>query len=83
MWMISYLLIVMSVYYRRQVSFVLGFEIHQDRRKGVLGLSQKAYIEKILKKFSMHKYSPSPAPIVKGDRYGDLNALGTNMRSIK
>ena len=41
-------------------SFVLGIEIHRDRSKGVLGLSQKAYIERILKKFSMHKYSPSP-----------------------
>ena len=29
-------------------------------------------MEKILKKFSMHKYSPSPAPIVKGDRYEDF-----------
>ena len=55
-----------------EASFVLGVEIHRDRSKGVLGLSQKAYIEKILKKFSMHKYSPSPAPIVKGDRYGDF-----------
>jgi len=55
-----------------EVSFVLEIEIHQDRSKGVLGLSQKAYIEKILKKFSMHKCSPSPAPIVKGDRYGDF-----------
>ena len=52
--------------------FVLGIEIHRDRSKGVLGLSQKAYIEKVLKKFSMHKCSPSPAPIVKGDRYGDF-----------
>ena len=40
-----------------EVSFVLGIEIHRDRRKGVLGLSQKAYIERILKKFSMHKCS--------------------------
>ena len=55
-----------------EASFVLGIEIHRDRSKGVLGLSQKAYIEKILKKFSMHKCSPSPAPIVKGDRYGDF-----------
>ena len=29
-------------------------------------------MEKILKKFSMHKCSTSPAPIVKGDRYGDF-----------
>ena len=73
----------MSVYYGRQkflsskfdmkdlaeASFVLGSEIHRDRNKGILGLSQKAYIERILKKFSMHKYSSSHAPIVKGDRY--------------
>jgi hypothetical protein len=55
-----------------EASFVLGIEIHRDRSKGVLGLSQKAHIEKVLKKFSMHKCSPSPAPIVKGDRYGDF-----------
>ena len=54
-----------------EASFVLGIEIHRDRRKGVLGLSQKAYIEKVLKKFSMHACSPSPAPIVKGDRFGE------------
>jgi hypothetical protein len=55
-----------------EASFVLGIEIHRDRNKGVLGLSQKAYIEKVLKKFSMHKCSASPAPMVKGDRYGDF-----------
>ena len=55
-----------------EASFILGIEIHRDRSKGVLGLSQKAYIEKVLKKFSMHKCSPSPAPIVKGDIYGDF-----------
>ena len=27
-----------------------GIEIHWDRRKGFLGLSQKEYLEKILKK---------------------------------
>jgi hypothetical protein len=54
-----------------EAEFVLGIQIHRDRRKGVLGLSQKAYIEKMLKKYSMHKCSPSPAPIVKGEKYGD------------
>ena len=66
-----------------EASFVQGIEIHRDRSKGILGLSQKAYIEKILKKFSMHKYSPPPAPIVKGDIYGDFDAPGTNMSSNK
>jgi hypothetical protein len=55
-----------------EASFVLGIEIHRDRSKGVLELSQNAYIEKVLKKFSMYKCSASPAPIVKGDRYGDF-----------
>ena len=51
-------------------SFVLGIEIHRDRRKGVLGLSQKAYLEKILKKYGVHTSKPTPAPIVKGDSFG-------------
>jgi hypothetical protein len=55
-----------------EASFVLGIEIHRDRRKGVLRLSQKTYLEKILKKFSMHACNPTPAPIVKGDKYGSF-----------
>jgi hypothetical protein len=52
-----------------EASFILGIEIHRDRRKGVLGLSQKAYLEKVLKKFSMHACNPTPAPIVKDNKY--------------
>jgi hypothetical protein len=59
-----------------EASFILGIEIHQDRRKGVLGLSQKAYLEKVLKKFNMHQCKPSPVPIVKGDRFGNFQSLG-------
>jgi hypothetical protein len=51
---------------------IKDLEIHRDRRKGVLGPSQKAYIEKVLNKFSMQNCSSSLAPIVKGDRYGDF-----------
>jgi hypothetical protein len=32
-----------------EVSFILGIEIHRYRRKGVLRLSHKAYLEKVLK----------------------------------
>jgi hypothetical protein len=53
-----------------EASFVLGIEIHRERSKGVLGLSQKAYLEKVLKKYGMHASKPTPAPIVKGDSYG-------------
>jgi hypothetical protein len=57
-----------------EASFILGIEIHRDRRKGVLGLSQKAYLEKVLKKFSMHACNLTPAPIVKGDKYGSFQS---------
>ena len=53
-----------------EASFVLGIEINRDITNGVLGLSQKAYLEKVLKKYSMYMCKPSPAPIVKGDRFG-------------
>jgi len=66
-----------------EASFILEIEIHRDRRKGVLGLSQKAYLEKVLKKYSMHTCKPSPASIVKGDSFGNSNVPGTNMRSIE
>jgi hypothetical protein len=52
-----------------EVSYVLGIEIHRDRRKGVLGLSQKSYIEKVLKKFNMYKCNPTPTPIVKDVKF--------------
>jgi hypothetical protein len=55
-----------------EASFVLGIEIHRDRSKGVLGLPQKAYLENVLKKYSMHMCKPSPAPIVKGDRFREF-----------
>jgi hypothetical protein len=51
-----------------EASYVLGIEIHQDRRNGVLGLSQKAYLEKILKKYNMHASRATLAPIVKCDK---------------
>jgi hypothetical protein len=52
-----------------EASFNIGIEIHRDRRKRVLGLSQKACLEKVLKKFSMHTCNPTPASIVKSDKY--------------
>jgi hypothetical protein len=57
-----------------EASFILGIEIHRDRRKEVLGLSHKTYLEKVLKKFSMHACNPTPAPIIKGDKYGSFQS---------
>ena len=50
-----------------EASYVIG--IHRDRSRKILGLSQKAYINKILERFNMRNYSASVAPIVNGDKF--------------
>ncbi|KAL4319722.1 hypothetical protein GQ457_18G015860 [Hibiscus cannabinus] len=50
-------------------SYVIGIKIHRDRNKGVLGLSQETYINKVLERFRMKDCSPSVALIVKGDKF--------------
>ena len=52
-------------------SYVLSIEIHRDRDQRVLGLSQKAYIEKMLKRSNMDKCNTSPVPIQKGDKFNE------------
>lgn len=36
-----------------EVTYILGIHIYRDRTKGLIGLSQKMYIEKMLKQFGM------------------------------
>ena len=50
-------------------SFVLGIQIHRDRFRGILGLSQKSYTEKILKRFGMHDCKPGDTPMAKGGKF--------------
>ena len=50
-------------------SFVLCIHIHRDRSRGILGLSKKSYIEKILKRFGMHDCRPGDTPVAKGDKF--------------
>jgi hypothetical protein len=57
--------------YMGEASYVLGIEIHRERHKGVLGLSQKSYIENVLKRYNMHQCKAFPAPIVEGDKFGN------------
>jgi hypothetical protein len=54
-----------------EASYVLGIEIHRNRAQRVLGLSQKAYIAKILMRYNMDKSRISPAPIQKGDMFNE------------
>jgi hypothetical protein len=60
-----------------EASYVIDIKIHRDRFQGILGLSQETYINKVLERFRMNDYSPSVAPIVKGDRF-NLNQCSKN-----
>jgi len=50
-------------------SFVLGIQIHQDRSRGILGLSKRSYIDKILKRFSIHECKSEDTLVSKGDKF--------------
>ena len=55
--------------YFEDASFVLRIKIHWDCSWGILGLSQKNYIETILNKFGMKDCKPGDTPITKGDKF--------------
>ena len=55
-----------------EASFVIGIEIFRDRSQGLLGLSQRAYIDKVLERFRMEKCSAGIVPIQKGDRFSEM-----------
>ncbi|RVW43382.1 Retrovirus-related Pol polyprotein from transposon TNT 1-94 [Vitis vinifera] len=50
-------------------SFVLGIQIYRDRPRGILGLSQKAYIDKVLSRFGMSNCALGDTPVAKGDKF--------------
>ena len=58
-------------------SYVIGIKIFRDKHNGILGPSQEAYINRVLKRFRMKDCSPSVVPIVKGDRF-NLNQCPKN-----
>ena len=60
-----------------EASYVIGIKIHRDRSRRILGLSQETYINKVLERFRMKDFSPSVAPIMKGDKLS-LNQCSKN-----
>ena len=52
-----------------EASYVIRIEIIGDRSQWLLGLSQKAYINKILERFRMKKCFLSVVIIQKGDKF--------------
>nr|GEW72495.1 putative zinc finger, CCHC-type [Tanacetum cinerariifolium] len=56
-----------------EASYIIRIEIHQDQANGILGLSQKAYIEHILNRFNMKHCSPTVAPVIRVMFLGLIN----------
>ena len=52
-----------------KASYVIGIEIFHHKTQRLLGLSQKPYINKVLKRFGMKKGSTSVVPIHKWDKF--------------
>lgn len=52
-----------------EASYVLGIKIQRDRSRGILGLSQQAYIDKVLKRYGMEHCKPGHTPVAKGDKF--------------
>ena len=53
-------------------SFVLGIQMCQDHSYDILGLSQKAHIDKVLSRFGMKDCAPGDTTIAKGDKFNLL-----------
>ena len=51
------------------VSFIIGIKSHKGIHRGILRLSQKTYINKILGRFRMKDCISSVALIVKGNKF--------------
>ena len=53
-------------------SYVIGIEIFRDRSQGLLGLSQRTYIEKVLERFRMERCLVGIVPIQKWDKFSEM-----------
>ena len=65
--------------YLGNASFVLRIKIHRDRYQGILGLSQRNYINKVLKRFGMQNSKPGDTPVAKGDKFSLSHCPKTNL----
>ena len=67
----------------RETSFVLGIKILRDRSQGILRLSQKSYIDKVLDKFDMKNSKPEDTSIAKGDKFSLKQCPNNDLERIK
>ena len=58
--------------------FVLGIQIHRDHSQCILGLSQKSYIDTVVKRYGMPNCKPGDTPIAKEDKFNLNQCLKNN-----
>ena len=59
---------------------MIGIQIQRDRKYGILGLSQKAYIDKVPDRYGMKNCSLSDTPATKGDKLSLLQCPKNNLQ---
>ncbi|WVZ58201.1 hypothetical protein U9M48_008490 [Paspalum notatum var. saurae] len=57
---------------RRGIMCPVDLNPLRDRNKVILGLSERTYVENVLKRYSMRAYDATSVPVVKGDRSDDI-----------
>ena len=65
------------------ISFVLGIQIHRDRSRGILGLLQKSYIEKVFKRFGIKDCKLGVTLVAKGDKFSLGQCLTLRLKKCK
>ncbi|CAL2233251.1 unnamed protein product [Prunus armeniaca] len=66
-----------------EANYVLGIEISQDRERGLLSLSQKRYIERILKRFNMENCTGCDFPFSNGDKLSSEQSPKTEQEKLE
>ena len=65
-----------------EATYVISIEIFRDRSQGLLGLSQKGYINRVLERFHMELCSTSCAPIMRGDKLSAVSYTHLTLPTI-
>jgi len=60
-------------------SYVIRIEIFRERSQGVLGLTTKSYIKKVLERFRMKSCSSGIVPIQKRDKFSQMQCPNNDL----
>ena len=66
-----------------EVTYIINIKIHRDRSFGLLNLSQRTCISRILERFGMKKYFSRCAPIIKDGKLNKFLCLRNEMKLRK